>query len=177
MIERPIFTSNPFNKETSFGAVSAVLTPVGQFSEEVRRAMCLPDEGVVIEIHMPKAVKGNGNNNDNKYAGVLGAFSESFGQIASEAVRWGSEFHSVVAVTHGIASRTSRRFGFAVKKVSKRHVDSVRLKRARKGYKLTARYQKGEKKMGPIFACYQSFEKYMQKFGGRANFVPEEVPS
>ena len=176
MTERPNFTSNPFCKETSFGAVSAVLTPVEGFREKVRRTMCLPDSGVVIEIHMPNAVKGNGSDNNNKYAGILGSFTESFRQIASEIVRWGLEPHSVVAVTHGIASRTSRRFGFDVKKVSKRQVDSVRLKRARKGYKLTTRY-KIKKKMGPIFACYQSFEKYMQKFGGRANFVPEEVSS
>src|SRR3989344_4782928 len=166
MTERPNFTSNPFSKETSFGAVSAVLTPVEGFREKVRRTMCLPDSGVVIEIHMPNAVKGGGSDNNNKYAGIIG----------SEIVRWGLEPHSVVAVTHGIASRTSRRFGFDVKKVSKRQVDSVRLKRARKGYKLTTRY-KIKKKMGPIFACYQSFEKYMQKFGGRANFVPEEVSS
>ena len=183
MSERPKFTYNPFYKETSFGAVSAVLTPVEEFREKVRTAMCLPDQGVVIGIHMPTAVNGNGNNK-NKHAGILGAFRESFTKIASELEQWGLKPHSMVAVTHIVAAGTSKRYGFEIRKVSKRQVDHTRLQRARKGYKLTGRYRKAEKeggkkrkKMGPIFACYQSFDKFMQEFGNHADFVPEGVSS
>src|SRR3990167_1177475 len=183
MLERSNFASNPFCKETSFGVVSAVLTPVEEFSEKVRRAMYLPDQGVVIEIHMPAAVNGSGNDK-NKHVGILGAFRESFTKIALELERWGFKPHSIVAVTHLVAAGTSKRYGFEIRKVSKRQVDHTRLQRARKGYKLTGKYRKAEKegdkkrkKMGPIFVCYQTFEKFMEEFGKHADLVPEEVSS
>jgi len=183
MAERPDFTPNPFKEETSFGAVSAVITPVEEFREEVRKAMCLPDEGVVIEIHMREAVRGNGNDK-NKHAGILGAFRESFTQIALELEREGLKPHSIVAVTHVVAAGTSLRYGFEKRRISKRQVDHTRLQRARKGYKLTGRYRKAEKegdkkgkKMGPIFACYQPFDKFMQTFDNHADLIPEEVSS
>ena len=183
MSERPDFKSNPFKEETSFGVVSAVLTPVEEFREKVRTAMCLPDQGVVIGIHMPTAVNGNGNNK-NKHAGILGAFRESFTKIASELEQWGLKPHSMVAVTHIVAAGTSKRYGFEIRKVSKRQVDHTRLQRARKGYKLTGRYRKAvkeggkkKKKMGSIFVCYQPFDKFMREFGNHADSVPEEVSS
>ena len=86
MAERPDFTSNPFKEETSFGAVSAVITPVEEFREEVRKAMCLPDEGVVIEIHMREAVRGNGSKG-NKHAGILGVIRESFDQLYATSIK------------------------------------------------------------------------------------------
>ena len=178
MAERPVYTKNPFKKETSFGVVWALLTPVSDFHEEVRRVMCLPDEGEVIEIHMPEAVRGNGKNG-NKYAGVLGVIREGFGYVASGIDRWGVDAHSVVAITNEIAGLTSRRYGFAVEEVSQEHVDEKRIERAWKGFKLTSRYASDadKKEKMRIFACYQTFENFMQKFGKHADSVHEEVSS
>ena len=178
MEERPVITTNPFKKETSFGVVWALLVPVSDFDKEVRRIMGLPDEGVVIEIHMPEAVRGNGENG-YKYAGVLGVIRVGFVYVASELDRWGIEAHSVVAITNKVAGLTSQRYGFVVEEVSQEQVDEERIERAWKGFKLTSRYdlEKDTKEKMRIFACYQSFENFMQKFGGHATSVPGKVSS
>jgi len=178
MAERPDFTSNPFKEETSFGAVSAVITPVEEFREEVRKAMCLPDEGVVIEIHMREAVRGNGSKG-NKHAGILGVIRESFENVASELNRWGIEAHFVVAITNRVAGLTSQRYGFTVQEISQEHVDRQRIEWAWEGFKLTSRYDPDNDKIEDmrIFACYQSFKHFMREFGGHADSVPEEVSS
>src|SRR3990167_2049628 len=126
MIERPVFTSNPFLNETRFGVVWALVVPVTDFDKEVREVMGLPYEGAAVEVHMREAVRGNGENG-NKYAGVLGVIRESFGFVASELDRCGIEAHSVVAITSEMPAGSSKRFGFMVQEVSQKNVDEDRI--------------------------------------------------